>query len=285
MRNLQKEIADKIIAAMEQGTLPWIKPWSSTNAGGMPKNARTGRAYSGANVLLLWLAAEERGYSSPKWVTFKQAQEMGGSVRKGEKSTTVVFVSRFDKKDDAGNVSSIPFLKSFAVFNVEQCDGLDLDAPVAAPINTDERDATCDEFIASTKADIRHGGERAFFSPKQDFIQLPAWEKFHGKVGYYETALHELIHWSGHETRCKREFGKRFGDNAYAAEELVAELGAAFLCAEFGYDATTQHASYIQHWIKMLKDDPRAFVTAASKASQAVEFLRGLAVSEEQAAA
>jgi len=286
MRNLQKEIADKIIAAMETGNLPWNKPWSGAASGGIPKNARTGRAYSGANIVLLWITQQDHGYISNKWVTYKQAQEMGGTVRKGEKATTVTFVSRFEKSNEAGETSSIPFLKAFSVFNVEQCDGIDLDMPVAVAQNTDERDATCDEFIASTGAVVRHGGARAFFSPKEDFIQMPAWENFVGKVGYYETALHELVHWSGHESRCNRQFGQRFGDSAYAAEELVAELGAAFMCAEFGYDAVTQHAAYIQHWIKLLKDDPRAFMTAASKASQSVEFLRGLAMGEkiEQAA-
>jgi antirestriction protein ArdC len=284
MRNLQKEIADRILAAMETGVLPWVRPWSSTNAG-LPKNARTKRAYSGANVILLWITQQEHGYSSNQWLTFKQAQELGGSVRKGEKSTSITFVSRFEKSDDAGNVASIPFLKSFNVFNIEQCDGLDLDAPAPLAINPDERDAACDAFIAATGAVIHYGGDRAFYRPSGDEIRLPAFERFDSRANYYATALHELVHWTGAESRCNRQFGKRFGDNAYAAEELVAELGAAFLCAELGLDAVTQHAAYIQHWIELVKSDPQAFMTAASKASAAVEFLRKQGAQEELAAA
>jgi antirestriction protein ArdC len=284
MRNPHQIIADKILAALKAGDLPWIKPWASKPMG-LPKNASTGRAYSGANVILLWITQEERGYFSDKWLTLKQANAMGGKVRKGETSTMITFVSRFDKQDDAGNVASIPFLKTFPVFNVEQCEGLNLEAAAPLAINTDERDAACDAFIAATGAVISHGGERAFYRPSADNIQLPAWERFTDRAGYYATALHELVHWTGHESRCARDFGKRFGDNAYAAEELVAELGAAFLCAELGIDAVTQHAAYIQHWIKLLEGDPRAFMTAASKASSAVEFLRDKQAPQERAAA
>ena len=282
-RNLQQEIADRIIAAMEGGKLPWNKPWSGSVGGGMPKNAITGRAYSGANVILLWMTAEERGYTSPKWLTYKQAAEAGGTVRKGEKGTTVVYVSTFQKEGDDGKVASVPFLKAFTVFNVEQCDGLTIEAP-AVYQNNEERDALCDAFIATTKADIRHSGARAFYNHAGDFIQLPAWEAFNGREGYYATALHELVHWTGAKARCDREFGKRFGDQAYAVEELVAELGAAFMCAEFGYDCIDQSAAYIQNWIALLKTDPRVFTMAASKASRAVEFLRGLAVAEDEMA-
>lgn len=285
MRNIHKEISDKIVAAMEQGKLPWIKPWSGMGGASMPRNAVTRRAYSGANVPLLWLASEANGYTSNRWLTYKQAQELGGNIRKGEKATMVVYASTFERMNDKGEKENIPFLKAYSVFALEQCDGLEAMIEKPKALNPDQRDAETDAFLASTLADIRHGEGRAYYRHADDFIMLPPFETFKSGVGYYETALHELVHWSGHESRCNRQFGKRFGDKAYAAEELVAELGAAFMCAEFGYDAVTQHAAYIQSWIDMLKDDPRAFVTAASKASQAVEYLRTLAIKEERLAA
>lgn len=285
MRNIHKEISDKIVAAMEQGKLPWIKPWSGMGGANMPRNAVTRRAYSGANVPLLWLASEANGYTSNRWLTYKQAQELGGNIRKGEKATMVVYASTFERMNDKGEKENIPFLKAYSVFALEQCDGLEAMIEKPKALNPDQRDAETDAFLASTLADIRHGEGRAYYRHADDFIMLPPFEAFKSGVGYYETALHELVHWSGHESRCNRQFGKRFGDKAYAAEELVAELGAAFMCAEFGYDAVTQHAAYIQSWIDMLKDDPRAFVTAASKASQAVEYLRTLAIKEERLAA
>ena len=270
---------------MKQGDLPWIKPWSSIGVSGMPRNAVTRRAYSGANVPLLWLTAHERGYTSNRWLTFKQAQEAGGTVRKGEKGSMVVFTSTFERETDKGETKRVPFLKAFTVFALEQCDGLDGLNEKPAPINPHERDKDCDALLASTGADIRHGEGRAYFNNNGDFIMLPPWETFKDASGYYGTALHELVHWTGHTSRCDRQFGKRFGDQAYAAEELVAELGAAFMCAEFGYDATTQHAAYVQSWIKLLEGDERAFLTAASKASKAVEYIRGLALREDKIAA
>lgn len=251
----------------------------------MPRNAVSKRAYSGANVLLLWLAAENNGYTSGKWLTYKQAQELGGNVRKGEKSTSIVYASTFEKQNENGDKDVIPFLKSYAVFAVEQCEGLEALQEKPMILNTEQRDSDCEAFIQSTGAIVRHGGGRAYYTSKDDYIMLPPFETFNGSNGYYNTALHELVHWSGHETRCNRQFGKRFGDKAYAAEELVAELGAAFMCAEFGYDAVTQHAAYIQSWIDLIKDDCKAFITAASKASAAVEYLRGLALQEEKIAA
>jgi len=270
---------------MESGNLPWIKPWSGKGTGNMPRNAVSKRAYSGANVLLLWLAAENNGYTSGKWLTYKQAQELGGNVRKGEKSTSIVYASTFEKQNENGDKDVIPFLKSYAVFAVEQCEGLEALQEKPMILNIEQRDSDCEAFIQSTGAIVRHGGGRAYYTSKDDYIMLPPFETFNGSNGYYNTALHELVHWSGHETRCNRQFGKRFGDKAYAAEELVAELGAAFMCAEFGYDAVTQHAAYIQSWIDLIKDDCKAFITAASKASAAVEYLRGLALQEEKIAA
>lgn len=285
MKDLHKEISGKILTAMESGNLPWVKPWSGKGTNNMPRNAVSKRAYSGANVLLLWLSGEANNYTSGKWLTYKQAVELGGNVRKGEKSTSIVYASTFEKQNENGEKNIIPFLKSYAVFAIEQCENLEQlnDKPMI--LNVEQRDAECEAFIKTSGADVRHGGGRAYYTTNGDYIMLPPYETFNGSNGYYNTALHELVHWSGHENRCNRQFGKRFGDKAYAAEELVAELGAAFMCAEFGYDMVTQHAAYIQNWIELIKDDSKAFITAASKASAAVEYLRGLALQDEKIAA
>jgi antirestriction protein ArdC len=283
MNKVYTDIADRILAQLEAGNLPWVKPWSSIGSNGMPRNAITKRAYSGVNVILLWAKAMANGYASQQWLTYKQATDLGGNVRKGEKGTHICFVSSFEKKTDAGEAERVPFLKSYTVFAVEQCEGLNLPAAPVVPVNPGQRDANCDAFIASTGADIRHGEGSAYYRSSGDFIMLPEFASFTSSNGYYATALHEIIHWTGAPKRLDRTKGKVFGDVAYAAEELVAELGSAFLCAEFGYDTVTQSAAYIQSWIKMLRDNPRAFITAASAASNATEYLRGLALAEAPA--
>ena len=283
MNKIYTDIADRILSMLEAGDLPWNKPWSSIGGNGMPRNAVTKRAYSGVNVILLWAKAMASGYASQQWLTYKQAVELGGNVRKGEKGTHICFVSSFEKKTDAGETERVPFLKSYTVFAVEQCDGLNLPAAPVVTVNPGQRDADCDAFIAATGADIRHGSGEACYMRKLDCIMLPDFAAFASSNGYYATALHEIVHWTGAPHRLDRTKGKVFGDIAYAAEELVAELGSAFLCAEFGYDTVTQSAAYIQSWIKMLKDDPRAFITAASAASKATEYLRGLALAEAPA--
>lgn len=281
-QKIQQEITGKILAEMETGNLPWVKPWSGKGLNNMPRNGVSKRAYSGVNVLLLWLAAEKFGYASNKWLTYKQAVELGGNVRKGEKATQIIYYSTFEKENSKGDIDNIPFLKTFNVFSAEQCENLDALQEPPLVINQEKRNADCEAFFISTKAEIQNFGGRAYYAAKEDKIVLPPYETFNSANGYYATGLHELVHWSGNEKRCNREFGKRFGDKAYAAEELVAELGAAFMCAEFGFDAITQHAAYIQHWIDLLKDDSKAFFTAASKASQATEYLRGLALADTE---
>lgn len=235
--------------------------------------------------MLLWLDAEAKGYAAPRWLTYKQATEAGGHVRKGEKGTHVVFVGRIVKEDEmTGHDKAIPFLKSYTIFNLTQCVGLDhlVDAEPKV-INPGDRDELADAFLASTGADIRHGESRAYYATKGDYINLPAFQAVVSPEDYYATAFHELTHWTGAEHRLNRTFGKRFGDASYSAEELVAELGSAFLCAEFGYDnATTENsAAYIDHWRRFLSEHERAFVEAAAKASRAVDFMRGLALTEE----
>jgi antirestriction protein ArdC len=232
---------------------------------------------------MCWITAEERGYTSPRWLTFKQAAEVGGSVRKGEKGTTVIFVSTFAKEDADGERRNVPFLKAFTIFNVAQCDNLpDRVTGNVEPRsrNPHERDPIADQFVATTGAHIREEGARACYSPALDVIAMPAFGAFNSADTYYSTLFHELTHWTGHKSRLNREMGKRFGDASYAAEELVAELGAAFLSAEFQFDNEEASASYIANWIAALEKNEKLFVAAASAASKATEFMRDLALTE-----
>lgn len=290
-RDLYIEITDSIIRAMENGVSPWEKPWADGGTGSLPLRYN-GQAYQGINTLILWGKAFDAGFTSSYWMTYKQANELGGQVRKGEKSTTVVFASTFIAKeqDKEGKEyqKAIPFLKSYAVFNATQIDGLG-DKFYAKPtaVNPNERDEQAEAFFRATGAEIRHGGNRAFFSPSEDFVQMPPLEAFKDSESYYATLAHECTHWTGHESRLAREFGKRFSDNAYAFEELVAELGSAYLCGALGLSKTPRedHASYLSSWLKVLKQDKRAIFTAASHAQKACDYLHSLQAQEEQLAA
>ena len=295
MRNLHREITDRILAVLETGAMPWRKPWSGgvdVGAITMPRNGATDRQYSGINVLLLWSKADQCAYSDPRWLTFKQALDLGGNVRKGEKGTEIVFVSKVarDDKRNPGETVFIPFLKSYCVFNVAQCDNLaKLGAINERPANVsrNERDATIDEFVAATSADIRHGEARAYYTRAADFVNMPALASFESAHAYYATLFHELAHWTGDEKRLNRTKGKRFGDREYAYEELVAELTSAFVCAEFGIDNHEQNAAYLATWLKslteLLQANDRAILSAAADASRAVEFMRGLAIADSGA--
>lgn len=291
-RDLYNEVTARIIAELERGALPWVKPWSQTPGQNTPCNAATGRPYSGCNVVLLWLA-RGRGWSTPRFLTFKQALELGGNVRKGEHGTRVVFVKKLTVKDKAADAADdatrqIPMMREYTVFNVDQCEGLParITNPEPAKVrNPDARSPLADEFIASTGASFREGAGEAYFAPGPDFISCPAFEAFKGADHFYNVAFHELTHWTGHKARLARDFSGRFGNQAYAAEELVAELGAAFLSAEFSFDGDVRNAGYIENWIKLLKSDKRAFFTACSKAQAAADYLRGLAIAEPLAIA
>jgi antirestriction protein ArdC len=285
MRNLHQEITDRSVARLRDGVCPWRQPWSGKGHGVMPRNAVTSRAYSGVNVLILWSRAQDSNYSDPRWLTFKQALELGGNVRKGEKGETVIYVAKIIKEDKDGARRAIPFLKAYTVFNVAQCDNLP--TKIVAPnadahiVNSNTRDEIADAFIASTSADVRHGEARAYYQPAGDFVNMPAFETFTNASRYYGVAFHELGHWTGSEKRLNRTFGKRCGDQAYSAEELVAELTSAFLCGEFGFDNNGVDADYIARWVSFLTDHSSAIVTAAAAASRAVEFMRGLALEDD----
>jgi antirestriction protein ArdC len=286
-QDVYERVTAHIVAELEKGVRPWFKPWNAEHAAGRitrPLRAN-GQAYRGINVLMLWGAASERGYSAPIWMTFKQAQELGGHVRKGEKGNLVVYANTITKTetDENGqeNERDIPFMKGYTVFNVEQVEGLPAHfyALAERPAETVQRIAHAEAFFAATGADIRHGGDRAFFSPAEDRVQMPPIEAFREPEAYYATLAHEMTHWTKGAGRLDRDFGrKRFGDSGYAMEELVAELGAAFLCADLALspEPRDEHAAYLAHWLAVLKEDKRAIFSAAAHAQRAADYLHGL---------
>lgn len=284
-QDVYSRVTARIIAELENGVRPWIKPWSVEHAAGRITRPlrHNGIPYRGVNVLLLWGEALEKGYAAPLWMTYKQSQELGAQVRKGEHGALVVFADRFTKTEtnDKGEAieHEIPFMKGYTVFNVEQIDGLPAHfyAKPSNPLPISERIAHADAFVTATGAEIHHGGNMAYYAPARDIIRLPPFEAFKDKESYYSTALHELTHWTRHEKRLARDFGRqRFGDEGYAREELVAELGSAFLCADLGImpDIRADHAAYLGHWLKILKDDKRAIFSAAAHAQRAADFLQ-----------
>ena len=284
-RDLYADVSARIVAELEAGAAPWIKPWSATPGANTPCNAVTNRPYSGCNVVLLWMA-QAAGYRTPRFLTFKQALELGGHVRKGERGTKVYFVKQLQIQEDAEGDSAtrlVPMMREYTVFNVDQCENLPDSVKSGKPLrvrNPDRRDDLADEFLRSTGADIREGHGEAFYVPSRDFISMPAFEAFKGADHFYGTVFHEVVHWCGHKSRLHRDLKNRFGSRNYAAEELIAELGAAFLCAEFGFDGDLRHAGYIASWIDLLKADKRAFFTACSQATKAADYLRGRALAE-----
>jgi antirestriction protein ArdC len=289
-RDLYAEVSARIVIELERGAAPWVKPWSATAGQNVPQNAVSNRPYSGCNVILLWLA-RNHGWPTPRFLTFKQALEGGGNVRKGEHGTKVYFVKQLQVKAGEGDDADsrlIPMMREYTVFNVDQCDGLPDSIRAGQPMrvrNPDTRDGLADEFLRSTGADVREGHGEAYYVPSHDFISMPAFQAFKGADHFYNTTFHELTHWTGHKSRLDRDLKNRFGSRDYAAEELVAELGAAFLCAEFAFDGDVRNAGYIATWIELLKADKRAFFTACSKASKAADYLRGLALAAPVAAA
>ena len=263
-KDLYQTITDQIIAELEKGTAPWRKPWSAEHlAGKVSRPLRhNGVPYRGVNVFLLWMAADLKGYSAPFWMTFKQAQELGGMVRKGEKATSIVYASTFTKTEQNAETGEdeerdIPFLKSYSVFNVEQIDGLPQHYHATAPaqITPEQRDAAAEVFFAAVPATVRHGGNRAYYTETFDYIVLPPFESFKDPAAYYGTRGHETAHWTKHKNRLNRDFGrKRWGDEGYAMEELVAEISAAYLCADLGLPPAIRedHAPYVAGWLKVL---------------------------------
>jgi antirestriction protein ArdC len=258
--SLYQEITDKIIAELAQGRVPWVQPWANAATPlALPKNAATGRNYSGVNILILWNAATERGFTSHNWLSFRQALKLGGHVRKGEKGTTTVYADRFipyrecQRAAETGEEpEAIPFLKRFVVFNADQC--ADLPAEIAPPPQPIDKHLILPQgeaLIRATGADIRIGGNRAFYSPGEDYIQVPPPAAFFEPIDWHRTVLHEMAHYTGHPSRLNRNQSGAFGSNIYAFEELVAELGSAFLCASLSIVPTVRHADYIGSWLTL----------------------------------
>ena len=303
--DLYQEVTARIIAELEAGRFPWVQPWGRAGTGtapGLPRNALTRRHYSGINILILWGAIIEHGYADQNWLTFRQALEAGGNVIKGERGVTVVYADRFVPKAegerarrDGDDARAIHFLKRFTVFNIAQCEGLSVRPAVRGTDGQRERPGlspdpvalpprepvpAAEALIAASGADFRIGGDKAFYVPSADFIQVPPQPAFFAQIDYYRTALHELTHWTGHGSRLARDLANRFGTHGYAREELVAEMGSAFLCASLGIAPTVRHADYLGHWLAVLKEDSRAIFRAASAASRAAESLLGLAATD-----
>ncbi len=301
-RDVYGRITDKIIADLEQGVRPWLRPWNAEHAAGkiIRPLRHNGIPYKGINVVMLWSAATVKGYACPLWLTFKQALELGGNVRKGETGELVVYADRIQRTETNSKGEEvdreIPFLKGYTVFNAEQCENLPAhyyakaESPSLTPV---QRIEAADQFFAATGADIRHGGTRAYYAEGPDFVQMPPFETFRDAESYAATLAHELTHWTKHDKRLARDMGRvKWGDEGYAREELVAELGSAFLCADLGItpEVREDHAAYIASWLKVLRDDKRLIFSAASHAQRAVDYLhntqgRAATADEERAAA
>jgi antirestriction protein ArdC len=285
--DVYSRVTNRIVEQLERGVRPWHQPWNARHAAGSITRPlrHNGQPYKGINILMLWDAAEQQGYACPIWLTFLQVKHLGGSVRKGQRGSPVVYANKFTtaKHDDAGDEIEEEhfFLKEYTVFNVEQCDGLpeQFSRLAECPKGNGECIEHAELFFASTGAKIENGGNRAYYAIDSDSIHIPPRETFRDSESHASTVAHELTHWTRHPSRLNRDLGrKRWGDEGYAIEELVAELGATFLCADLSIspEVREDHASYIENWLKVLKDDKRVIFTAASHASRAADFLHGL---------
>ena len=262
--SLYDDITSKIIAELEAGRFPWVQPWGTATAKAplaMPRNAATGRHYSGINVLILWDAVVKNDFTGQGWLTFRQALSLGGNVRKGERGTTVVYADRFTPDDerrraerDGDQPGAIPFLKRFTVFNADQCENLPGELTVApAPVPKGLILPRAEALIAATGADFRIGGDSAFYSPAQDYVRVPRPDAYFEPINWHRTALQELGHWAGHSSRLGRDLSGTFGSALYAKEELVAEMSSAFVCASLGIVPTVRHADYIGSWLELCR--------------------------------
>jgi len=279
--DVYQKVTNAIINAIEQGVGNWSMPWHTSGRFAFsPINVTSKKPYRGINTVCLWAAAQAKGYERGEWATYQQWQEKSAQVRKGEKATTIVFwkfannaAETEDGDESPKSGSRLLFTRGYSVFNAAQVDGY---IPKAEPdMPMPERIERAEAFFQAISANVRHGGNRAYYAPDSDHIQMPPFAAFVESVPYYSTLAHEHTHWTAQASRCDRQLGKRFGDNAYAADELIAELGAAFTCAHLGLttEPREDHAQYINSWLKVLKVDKRAIFSAASKAQQAADFM------------
>jgi antirestriction protein ArdC len=276
-------ITDRITTLLTQGTVPWHKPWKART--GLPRNFVSQKPYRGINVFLLIAMS----YESPLWLTFRQASQLGGSVRKGEKACPVVFWKQLaieDKK--SGEMEKKRLLRYYHVFNVSQCDGLKIGTePVEAPVNGIIKP---EEIVVNMPQPpvIKHGMNRAYYSPREDCVGMPPRERFERIEDYYSTIFHELVHSTGHEKRLKRATlaeNNGFGSDPYCKEELIAEMGAVFLCGQSEiFERTIDNsAAYINGWLERFRDDKMLIVQAAAQAQKATDFILGRTFQEKEA--
>ena len=291
-QDIYQRVTNEIVGAIEKGAGSFHMPWhTSGDFNFSPVNAQSKKPYRGINILILAAAAERHGFKSGHWATYRQWQELGAQVRKCEKARSVVFwkFTDFQQETEDGETEGnakgkrIPFAREYWVFNADQVDAYT--APAVPTLSEGERIERADSFVAGVGADIRHGGNRAFYSPQTDHVQMPPFANSKHPLGYYSTLTHELTHWTGSESRLSRNLQGRFGDHAYAIEELIAELGAAFLCADLGFGSEPRgsHAVYIESWLKALRNDKKAIFTAAGKAQAAADWIHSR-VAEREAA-
>jgi antirestriction protein ArdC len=277
--NIYQEITDSIITELEKGAAPWVKPWNAPQ--GADKNVISQKPYRGINRLLLAMVGGIKGYSNPAWATYKQWEQLGGNVRKGEKAAKIIFWSQAKTTNPEGEEKAYAFAKAYFVFNVAQVEGIDIVASEDKQ-NDNAKIDNCESTIKATQAKIIHGGDTACFIPSSDIIRMPELGTFQSSEHYYATAFHELTHWTSDKKRCDRDISKgRFGNPDYAFEELVAELGAAFLCSTHGIAGDLRHAGYIESWLKALKNDNKAIFKASGLAQSAVDYVMNCKIAEE----
>ncbi|WP_272669702.1 ArdC family protein [Providencia sp. PROV178] len=275
-KDIYQTVTESIIEALESGVKPWVCPWKRNGTlFGIPSNFATTTAYRGMNIMLLWCSAAKQGFNDSRWLTYKQAQSLGAQVRKGARGTTAIFYKTLEKENEQGELEQIPILKTFTVFNVEQIDGLTLNSKevITQPVSEFDPLPQVEALFQRSGAKITERGQQAFFTPVTDEIYLPERHLFTDAANFYATGLHELTHWSGGKKRLNREMKGKFGSEDYAFEELIAELGSAFLMADLGVSGDVQHENYIASWLKALKNDKRYIFRAASAASKAHCYL------------
>lgn len=289
--NNYEDITNSIIEALEKNVRPWIRPWEIGGVGSLPIRYN-GEPYKGMNNLILWMKSIKKQYKSSYWMSFKQAKSLGGKVKKGEKATVIFYMgviknkdeNQVDKKSFASTETEKKFMKFYNVFNISQIENLPdkyykNQAEQSKDLSNDLI-SKMDKFIKSTGSEIYHGEDFAYYNEESDHIKMPDKKYFKSLSSYYATLFHELIHWTKSKTRLNRDpfSANRFGDNKYAFEELVAEIGSVFLCASLGIEPEIRddHASYILSWLKVLESDKKAIFKAASLAQEAVDYLHSL---------
>ena len=268
--DIYTEVTNRVIERLEQGTIPWLKPWHTTNT--LDKNIVSGNEYNGINRIILGMS----GFDSNIWGSFKQWQSLGAQVKKGEHGTKIVFYTPVAKtsinaQGDSEN-SFYACLKTYFVFNANQVDGIEV-APRVIEDKPFSNNVMVDTMVSNTGAHIKHGGNSAYFSPSDDYINMPVKSDFFDEANYYATLLHELTHWSGHKHRLDRTYGKRFADTQYAFEELIAELGSAFLCEKYAVKGDIRHEGYIQSWLQALKNDNKMIFKASAYAQKSTDYI------------